>query len=205
MHLLQPEFAPLLRDFDLQRLDAQHGAVYALWPDLTLAGFNRAWFDFARDNGGEPAISERFGIGARLMDAVPAVLREFVQDGLQGCLDRRIPWQYDYECSSDSVLRRFRQIVYPLGAGTGLLIVNSLLVQHPHDPLSRRAGVPDSGLYRGRTGFIYQCAHCRRIQDVFRTERWDWVPEWVRRPPRDVSHALCPACFGYYYPLPSPG
>jgi len=33
------------------------------------------------------------------------------------------------------------------------------------------------------------------------SEQWDWVSEWVERPPANVSHSLCPICLSYHDPL----
>ena len=42
-----PRFAQLLGGFDFHELESHDGTVFGLWPDGTLAGFNRAWIRFA--------------------------------------------------------------------------------------------------------------------------------------------------------------
>jgi hypothetical protein len=49
-------FRPLLADCESGALEDATGTVYGLWPDLTLAFMNPAWFRFAAENRGEPAI-----------------------------------------------------------------------------------------------------------------------------------------------------
>jgi hypothetical protein len=53
--------------------------------------------------------------------------------------------------------------------------------------------------YRGASGLITQCAHCRRVQYPAKPDRWDWVPAWVHRSPPETTHGLCRVCFAYHY------
>ena len=111
---------------------------------------------------------------------------------------------HDYECSSDTVYRRYHQIVYPIGGREGLLVVNSLVVERLNHPDRRPARAADELFYVDENGLIYQCAHCRRVKNVREGERWDWVPEWVKRCPECTSHVFCPTCFRHYYPIAAP-
>ena len=199
---MAPGFRALLRSHDLDDLEARTGAVYGTWPDFRLAYMNPAWFHFARDNGGEPQISARWGLGRSLLDCAAGRVRKFLEAGLGACLESGEVWAHDYECSSASLFRRFHQVVYPLGAAQGLLIVNACRIERPHDPAARPAHAAEAGEYTDDDGLISQCAHCRRVQHARDPGRWDWVPEWVRRCPYNTSHTFCPECLGHYYPLP---
>ncbi len=194
MQCLDESFAPCLKDHDLEKLERSPGTVYAVWPDFRLAYMNPAWFRFAEANGGEPAISSRWPLGAPLMPAISATLRSFYEIKLHACMSRGEPWVHAYECSSAGVYRAFRQTVYPLKEKCGLLIVNSLSVEQAQDPVERPAKAAKAGEYHGENGAISQCAHCRRVKDPSQPARWDWVPAWVERPPENVVFVLCDRC-----------
>lgn len=190
---------PYLARFDRAQLDDHVGAIFALTPDLLLAGFNRAWFEFARANGGEPQISRDWPLGRPLIDAIAVELRGFYVAGYRSVLTSRRPWSHEYECHSPQIERRFHQTVLVLGDGAGLLVVNSLRHAAPHDP--ERPAVHPAPVedYRELDGFYRQCASCRRFRHARHANRWDWVPAWVGQPPRATSHVLCAICFEHHY------
>lgn len=201
---VSPGFDQALIGMTLDRLDRDPAVIYGLWADLTFAYFNPAWFRFAARNGGEPAVSRRWPLGTSVMDVVPDALKPFYRDMYARCLQGRgapghqlHPAVHEYDCSSPDQYRRFAMTLYGLDAGRGLVVLNSLLVERPHD-----AGVrsPADADYRDPNGFYHQCSHCRRYQNFSEADRWDWVPDWVRRQPPGTSHGLCLVCFNYYYP-----
>lgn len=202
-----PRFAPLLDQFGLLDLDQQPDTIYGLWPDLTLAYLNPAWFAFAASNGGEPGISDHWPIGRLVLDAVPECLKVWYQEFFSAALAAggKHPPQHEYECSSADLLRRYLMTVYPLhGSSSGaLLVVNSLLVEVPHLPSEQISMPPVSSVYVDDAGLIHQCAHCRRVRTVVGPTAWHWVPEWVRCPQLNVSHTLCNLCLNHYYPVPT--
>lgn len=51
------DFAALLEEYLPEELHTSEDTIYGLKPDLTLAYFNEGWAQFAKRNGGEPAIS----------------------------------------------------------------------------------------------------------------------------------------------------
>lgn len=199
-----PGFGPLLAGFDPAALDQHQGTVFGLWPDLTLAYFNPAWFAFARDNAGEPAISAQWVLGRHVMDAIPEALQPFYAGWFRQTLAQAAgprPVVHVYECSSAGIYRRFVMHVYPLRRGTGLLVVNSLDVEQPYaEATGQIAQAPDPSRYLDSQGIVHQCAHCRRIEAVGAGNRWDWVPQWVEHPPASTSHTLCNLCLDHYYP-----
>ncbi len=194
------DFQVLLRGFDLGDLEKQDGVAYGLWPDLTLAWVNPAWYRFARENGGEPAITHRWALGRSIADALPEPLLTFYRDAYHNCLRGDDPWSHDYECSSDRTYRLFRQTAYPLGEREGLLVVNSLRVEHTHDPVTHRPCAPAPDVYQDRDGVVCQCATCRRFLNRTQPQRWDWIPSWLNDHGLQISHGLCPVCLGFLYP-----
>jgi len=163
-----------------------------------LAYLNPAWFQFAAENGGEPEISRRWPIGSPIMPAVPPVLRSFYEVSYRLCLDSGTPWRHEYECSTANVYRRFQQTVYPLAGAAGLIVVNSIDENKNIDRDDEISDESKDGSYRGKDGFVQQCANCRKVRYRPALERWDWVPSWVRRMPRRVAFVLCNNCRGRY-------
>lgn len=192
-------FGDLFREFDLAALDAADDVVYGLDERLRLVYRNPAWFRFASENGGEPALAARFGTGTCVLDAIGGPLRDFYRDAYARALATGQVWAHDYECSSAETRRVYRQTVYPLRSRDGLLVVNSLTVSEPMKAARKGRRLPLQSRYRDGNGLITQCSHCRRVQLRDNPNRWDWVPAWVKEMPEETSHGLCPACYGHYY------
>ena len=199
MNSLDREFKDLLQGFNIDDLNLLSGSVYGVWADFSLGYLNPAWFQFAQDNKGEASILSKWGLRRSILDCMSGDVEKFYKARFEECLDSHTIWGHEYECSSDTRYRRFHQIIYPLGQREGLLFVNSLLVERPQG--RKVTGVPDESHYMNENKLISQCAHCRRVQHAQEAERWDWIPEWVKRCPENTSHTFCPACFGHFFPL----
>ena len=197
-------FDRLIGKVRLERLEKHVGAVYGIWPDCRLGYFNPAWRQFAEENGGEPAISRDWGLGRSVMDAVPEELKQFYEEFFVQCLDADPvmghPPYHEYECSSEKVYRKFVMNCSPLANGAGLLVINSILVERPHDKKERVTRLADKSVYIDGNGLVGQCIHCRRVLNRQIKNRWDWVPEWVAAAPSNISHTLCETCFSMHYP-----
>lgn len=204
-----PQFAAALAAFGRAELDADPDVIFGLSPQLRLAYFNQAWYRYAADNGGEPAISRDWALGRPVLDAVPPVLLPFYQNVYATALALRRrpqrPLQFEYDCSTPQRQRRFGMSLYPLGADTGLLVVNSMLVEHPRESDVESLYPADPRPYRDGRGRMHQCANCRRMRNLRQAGRWDWVPGWVQAVPPAAEFDLCPICFGYYYAHVPPG
>jgi len=105
-------FQDLLKGLSFAEVERNIDPVYGLWADMRLAYFNPAWFSFAKENGGEPAISSEWKLGRSVLDAIPPVIqgfyRELFQLGLRSAQQgKRRPISHEYECSSASVYRRY--------------------------------------------------------------------------------------------------
>jgi hypothetical protein len=194
-------FESLLSDHDPDGLRRHAGTVFGLWPDLTLSWFNPAWQRFADENAGGEQIASDWGLGRSVLEATPDVIRPWYETAYLKCFETKERLEHVYECSSHKLFRRFHQMIYPLADASGLLVVNSLVVEHDHDMPGREARAASPRDYRDEDGgLVNMCCHCRRVRHCLVEERWDWVPEWVVRQPENVSHGLCPSCFGHYYP-----
>jgi hypothetical protein len=200
MAQLLREFELSLKGFDTAELDGMDNVVYAVDAEWRLAYLNPAWQRFARDNGGEPAISGNWGLGRPLLEAIPVDLKPYYRTGYQDCRTSGKPWHHEFECSSPSTFRRYQQTVYPLDKGSGLLIVNALVCEHPLAAQPQTQAMRPTAVYADTDDIIHQCCHCRRISHPGVFGRWDWVPALVEAPSPRTSHSLCAACLDFFYP-----
>lgn len=196
---IAPGFQAKLEGFDPQLLDSDRVSICGVWSDLTISFLSPGWLAFAEANGGEPAVSQKWGIGAELLSGIDRSLRSFYQAGFQRCLAEERPWQHDYECSSADVYRWLEMIAYPLPEASGLLIVHSVRLERPHDSADDSAAAQPEA-YLDQHGLMHQCSYCRRVQRADRPEVWDWVREWVEQPWGSTSHGICESCYGFYAP-----
>jgi hypothetical protein len=189
-----PDFSPLLVNYHDAALEKHHGSIYAIWADGTLGYFNAAWQRFAADNGGEPAISDKYPVGSSIFPGMSREFREFYERSFGACLASQEPWRHEYECPSPETRRLFQMVTYPLGR-EGLLIVNSLLVRHP---LAHAEG--NARQYANEDGMLTQCWRCQRFVRRGDVPCWDGVRHWEHSVPANVSHSICPICLCHYYP-----
>ena len=175
--------------------------IYVLNSAFDISYCNAAWDEFALKNGGAPVVRQH-QIGRNALDVVPSPLRPFYETLFGSVL--RNGWGKDctYECSSDETYRRFHMHITRKdipGKGSFLVVVNSLVIEKPHDQPNRRF---DLRILRQENGLISMCSHCRRVHLPKVQDGWVWVPDLVVRMPRDVSHGLCPVCFDIHYGSP---
>ena len=191
-----PDFEQLLEGFDIEAIHLSDNIVYGLRPTFTIAYHNQGWARFSEQNGGEPVISRTWGLGRSVLDACPPILRPFYIDHFKKCLGEHRPWQHFYECSSPDMYRKFEMQCYPLGNEQGLLVVNSLVKEVPHPEVAHE---PLDDLYRNEYGIATQCSHCRKVRRIDCPDQWDFIPDWVKSMPENLSHGLCKTCLGFYY------
>jgi hypothetical protein len=199
MKRLSDDFSLLLDCFNLETLEKDPNSIFGLSTGLTLNYLNPGWYNFARENDGEPAISERYILGTPIDDSMIGPARDYYLDVFQNILRTGKVWHHDYECSSPEKFRIYHQSVYPLYNRRGLVIVNSLVKEQPHDENTRIPRQPIKTLYTQESGFINQCSNCRRVQRASQQDVWDWVPAWVENMPKNTSHSFCQICYEYYY------
>ncbi len=183
----------------IDKLENHSGSVYGIWSNFQLAYLNPAWFDFAVKNNGNPEISNNWGLGKSVLDCVSGQLHYFYKTIFTQCLYNNTLWSHEYECSSDTIYRRFHQLVYPLENQQGLLIVNSIIVEQAHSLTQDTITAFNINDYLDDNNFICQCAYCRRVENFQHSGRWDWIPEWVKNCPKNTSHTYCPDCFDQYF------
>jgi hypothetical protein len=201
MKRFQDGFSVLLDGLDLEILENDPNSIYGLSKDLTLNYLNPGWFNFAKENDGEPTISERFNLGSHIGDSITGPARDYYLEVFQRILNTGEIWHHEYECSTPEILRIYCQTVHPLYNRNGLLIVNRLVKEQPHDLKTRRPHKPIEKHYIQKTGLITQCCNCRRVKRVANLDVWDWVPAWVKKVPRNTSHTFCPKCYEYYFKI----
>jgi hypothetical protein len=176
-------------------------ACFALTESLDICYCNPAWDRFALENSAESGALAASVLHKPFLQFVPEDLRLFYQEIFQRVRALGRMQSQDYECSSAQVFRVYRMQVYPLQPGCGFVVINSLVIAHPH---TRVVCAPDDASYRERDGLVHMCANCRRTRRVDDPAVWDWVPAYVTRP-RDATHTVCPFCAEYYYGAYLPG
>lgn len=199
MKRFHDDFTSLLIGFNIGTLENDSNSIFGLSTDLTFNYMNPGWFSFAKENDGEPAISEKCILGSHIGDSISGPARDYYLEIFQSILHTGDVWHHDYECSSPEKFRIFHQSVYPLYNLKGLVVVNSLVKEHPHDTHSIIPHQPIKKLYTQETGFISQCSNCRRVKRATQADVWDWVPAWVKQMPENTSHTFCQICYEYYY------
>lgn len=177
----------------LRALANSDSTTFVLSRELALVRTNAAWERFARANDGAEMLP-RFGRGASIMTAVPAVLQPFYRNGYARVLATGECWEHDYECSSPDRFRRFRMLVHRINTEF-LLVVNAPTVDESHD---REVVTAEESSYV-KDGVISMCSNCRRVRNPAAAQRWDWVPALVARPPSNLSHGVCDVCVLIYY------
>ncbi len=185
-----------LSGFDLTTLENDASCIYGLTRELTLSYMNRAWFRFARENGGGE-LSWRYVPGRRVTDAFAGPQKKYYADIYMGLLVSGEIWQHDYECSSEHIFRLFHQTVYPLRDRSGLLVVNSLRIEGDMQSVSALSALPK--IYRDPDDLITGCVHCRRVLSIEEPGNWHRVADWNRVIPENMSHSICLICFDYFY------
>ncbi len=185
-----------LAPFDLETLEKEENSIFAISADFILVYFNPAYRHFAERNGAEEGVTK---LGTSVLDAIAGDLRATFEEKLAQCLATNVPWIHEYECVSHETYREFRQSVYPLAGGRGLLLLDALTIELPIAASGLEAHEPHVAGYVQETGLLTQCSNCRRTQRNGGLRRWDWVPAWVAAIPANVSHTICPPCFDFYW------
>ena len=186
-------FKQLLGVAAVAALERDAGSAYGVWADGSLGYTNTAWSAFAHANDGD-AVLATWPLGRNVWEAVPEVFVPVYRGLWASARETSRPAVHTYECSSPTTRRVFQMIVHPLDGGA--VVVRNYLeleVSHPGAP-----SPDDAKTYQGADGFLRMCANCRRVQRAD-LGGWDWVPGFVSRPPRDVTHAVCDACLELYY------
>lgn len=200
-----PDFAPLLRSFELSDLEEHQATIYGLHRDYTIGYVNSSWFSFAqRNDAPDDLLDPEQVLGLQTVDEIAGPLRIFYQNLFTDVLARGEPHCHEYECSSPDTIRHYHMDILPLPATDsspqGLLLINSSFI--PDDPVIDGNPVESPQLddFLAEGHLLICCSNCRRFQRRDEPRRWDWVPSFLRSPPVLISHGLCEVCLDYYYP-----
>lgn len=189
--------------FDEDTLNEYPDPIFCVNKELTITFVNRAWFKFSSDNDGEPAISEHWSEGSRVLDAISGdYLRSFYEALFTACLNNLTPvdnpYQHEYDCSTPELVRKYSMNIYALGEDEGLLIANLKLLETPIDD-SLRVAVPEEELEKIQAAFtIQQCGACRNTKSASQPDKWYWISELVAHPPGNIKYTLCNLCIDQY-------
>jgi hypothetical protein len=179
--------------FDTTVFDDDPSTIYALDASLRITYVNRAWARFGKENGAPPG-HERWGVGSRLLDVIPAIVAPLYERLFFVAMTRRRVVEHDYLCSTPEALRVFRMRILPYRPGSVVVV---------HSPMRESSqtlgGPPLSSLYRSAEGFITMCSHCRRVALAEDPSAWEWVPELVEHPSPRTTFGLCAICAAFFY------
>lgn len=164
--------------------------------ELRITYCNQAWDRFASQNDGRKCQSADL-IGRDMLDCVPEPLARFFRTAFDVVRTSGQPFEFDYECSSALVFRMFRMRILPVAGSAEFMVVHALRIERPHD---RTAVPPDDARFRRKDGLVVMCCHCRRTRRAAEPNVWDWVPDYVAKPPGMVTTGICSACYLYFYP-----
>lgn len=195
----QIDFFERLEGIDPKTLEESANSIYALDADFNFIYFNPSYIRFAEENNYDGDILKNYPIGSSLNNIIKdeKLLNIYRKRYLNSITYTR-HWSCEYECSSKETFRKYHQLSYPI-KGKFMIIVNSLVAEMPMDQVGREIHEPDQQTYRQLSGYIQQCSNCRRTQRSIENEQWDWVPEYITKPPENTSHSICPICFDYHW------
>jgi hypothetical protein len=204
-YCITQKFESLISVSKLKSLNNHPNAVYGLDSELNIAYQNPAALKFSEDNSGNFVVNKESALGKHIFDLIPDVLapvyKELFESAQNETESSLIAPQFEYECSSPELYRRFSMHIYSL-ANQGVLVVHSLLIEEPYIPLSavKETKLNDEVSCVDKVGVVRQCANCRRIRNVHNEEQWVWVPKLIKDPHTITSHVICKPCRAHYYP-----
>jgi hypothetical protein len=175
------------------RFDESTSVTCVIDVDSTIVYCNPAWDLFALQNNG-PGATAGHVLGRSLFSYIPAVLNSQYRTLVDTARLGRKSSGSNYECHSPDQFRIYRLIVLPIPDTDLIAMVHSLRVER-----AMMFGPMDvSAYHHGPGNVVTLCAQCRRTKNNHH-RYWDWVPEFVRTPPRRISHGICPECTMYLF------
>jgi PAS domain-containing protein len=147
-------------DYPASVVEADTSVIFCLDPNLTITYCNPAWDRFAKENGGSELYRPSV-IGRSILEFIGGPQRDYYARTYKRLLAVAEPWDHEYECSSKEVYRRFHLRAVPIKKRAGLLVINSLRVERPHQLVPCE---PLEEVYRDSTGLIIMCGSCRRTR-----------------------------------------
>lgn len=178
-------------------LSADANIVYAVDRSLAIVAFNAGYG--GNDVGIDAAaFLKRWGVGARVLDAMTPDLRPFYRQLFDRAFAGEVI-EHRYQCPLPDRYREFRMRLLPDPRRETVLVEHALALERDLPGLDL-----DDAAIRARyqrDGVIVQCCHCRKTRRNVGEDVWDWVGALVAHPWPAVSHGLCPVCLDYYYPV----
>jgi hypothetical protein len=154
---------------------------------------NPAWDDFARQNGGTASTMGAALMYQRLLLYVPEILKPFFAGHLNNLRSGGGMWHHEYECSTPTHFCIYELQAVRLPDADEILICHVPLVRRPHTRVPTK---PKPGLHGGPE--VHMCCHCRCTRREDGSGIWDWIPDYLAKPPRNQIADLCPPCVEYY-------
>jgi hypothetical protein len=161
--------------------------------DYRIIYCNPSWDLFALQNDRSGATASHV-LGRSFFAFVPRVLHSHYRTLVETSRLERKGAGRDYECHSPDKFRMYHLMVLPIPGTDLTAMVHSLRVERPM--IFRPLNV--SAYHHGPGNIVTMCAQCRRTKNNQR-HHWNWVPEFVKNPPRRISHGICPECTMYLY------
>jgi hypothetical protein len=177
-------------------LELEAGSAYLLSLDLRIIYVNEGWRRFARENGA-PELATNFDSVTPVTDVCGEPLRSFYREGLARVRMSGQSWSHLYECSSTLRYRKLSVRVDMTAQRDAFVVIHSTVAEAA---LERESTETSSfAAYTSSNGVMVQCSNCRRARRCTSGDIWDWLPQLVTTPPKNLSHGLCPSCDALYY------
>ena len=175
-------------------MDEASEVIFTLDENGILTYCNPSFERFAVQNGA-PELTAARVVGTCFQANLPRVLQGFFRESLERARTTLELWRFEYDCSSADIYRKFQLTLFPQPNRKEFVFVHSRLIERPHT-WPAVDGIESA--YRCRDGLIHMCCNCRRAR-CQESARWDWVPDFVRKRPLDVSHGICSFCRDWLY------
>jgi hypothetical protein len=175
------------------RFDKSASVTCVIDVDSKIIYCNPQWDRFALDNNG-PGATAHHVLGTSLFAYVPDVLEPHYRRLVETSRRESTGAGSDYECHSAGEFTVYHLALLPIPRTDLLAMVHSLRVERPMNMYPLNV----SAYHHGPGNVVTMCAQCRRTRNNHH-HLWNWVPDFVKTPPRRVSHGICPDCTMYLY------
>lgn len=182
-------------------LESEPSSAYVLDREGRIIQVNSAWDRLAGEAGG-PTSSEV--LRTRWIDHIRGEEpRAFYADLLARLMRGGAGERHCCACNTPSRYRvfsdRFDPIRGPDWTAIAVVVVTSEIENHLVEERYVVAP-PDLARHLQPSGVLLECSGCRRVHVAGTTPRvWEFVPEYVKERPAEVSHGICELCREIYY------
>jgi hypothetical protein len=224
---VDPAFTGLLERVGARAFDESGDVICGIWPDGTLAYYNRAWTRTSCGGAGRSNPAD-LSLGQSVLGAWREGQRPFFMAAFQSTLEQNRVWEHTYRVAEGGAVTAVILRLLPL-EGRGLILWHSLLSREGSregsgdgvgegsregsreglgeglgagspQPLMAPPAARVALRYQTAHGFFVQCVHCLRVRAADgELERWDAVASLSQATPSPRSGAICPICLAYHY------